>query len=165
MRRVTLFAVKRPGWLPSITRPSPELFGLIEATSNAGTDGLLCGACARSRGAFTAATMRGAARTPSAVAVARRPLHDRRRSVETLFIVASRQGRSLNNTLGRGSGVGSWGPASDRAGVRGGAVALARRKRGNGAPARGGVGGPRGRSPPDLARHAARNKNFVLVSS
>ena len=33
---MTLVAMKRPGWFCIITRPSPELFGLIDATSNAG---------------------------------------------------------------------------------------------------------------------------------
>src|SRR5437867_2657674 len=84
MRSVTLVAVKRPGWLPSITRPSPELFGLIEATSNAGAGGV---ACALKRGAFSAPTTQGAARAPRAAVVFRSALHDCGPSVETLIIV------------------------------------------------------------------------------
>src|SRR5712691_10096294 len=38
MRSVTLAAVKRPpGDMPIMTRPSPDLFGLIDATSNCGS--------------------------------------------------------------------------------------------------------------------------------
>ena len=55
-----LVAVKRPGWFCSITRPSPEVFGLTEATSNVGA----------SDGAWASIT--GAASAPSATAVARK---------------------------------------------------------------------------------------------
>src|SRR6266850_1463179 len=89
MRSVIFVALKRPGWFCIITRPSPELFGLIEATSNAGAAGVACGACAPSRDALNAPTTSGIASAPRAVAVVTHLLHDRGQSDETLFIGAS----------------------------------------------------------------------------
>src|SRR5437867_1587604 len=125
MRRVTLFAVKRPGWLPSITRPSPELFGLIEATSNAGTDGLLCGACARRRGGSAGAKPPGS--SPSCGA---------KQELCARFL----------NEAHNGLGAPRARPP-ERSGATG--------------PPRAEAWGAAGAKPPDLARHAARNKNFV----
>src|SRR4051812_39053538 len=86
MRSVTFVAVKRPGWFPSITRPSPELFGLIEATSNAGAGGATCGACAPSRDAFNAAATSGAASAAAAAAIPTHLLNEPAPSDERLLI-------------------------------------------------------------------------------
>ena len=70
-------AVNRPPGSPNIpTRPSPDLFGLIDATSNEGSAVVDADAWARRRGAFSAPTPTGTAMT-TAPAVARRPFPSR----------------------------------------------------------------------------------------
>src|SRR5579864_6900968 len=62
MLRVALVAVIRPpGWMLIITRPSPDLFGLIEATSNCGSGSPTGGWASQTPPA------NGSARTPAEV--------------------------------------------------------------------------------------------------
>src|SRR5436309_5021045 len=88
MRNVTFVAVNRPGWFPNITRPSPELFGLIEATSNDGAGGA-CGASAPSRALFSALATTATARTAGAIGV-RKLLPGCERTFEAFLIVRPR---------------------------------------------------------------------------
>src|SRR5947207_15083358 len=72
---------------------------------------------------------------PSQTTKPTNPIHKERFSLWAKFSLWARRATGAP----AGAERGSWGPASE------------------------GVGGPRGRSPPGLARYAARSENFVLV--
>src|SRR5438105_6069824 len=55
-----------------MTRPSPELFGLTDATSKAGPAAVVCGACARNRASLTATRAAGMTTTAIAAVMERR---------------------------------------------------------------------------------------------
>src|SRR5262249_26942001 len=70
MRRGTFVAVNRPpGCIPIIMRPSPDLFGLTDATSNEGA--AVAFGCVCCPGALKAPTVTGAAMEMSATPVRR----------------------------------------------------------------------------------------------
>src|SRR5262245_25205711 len=81
-------ATKRPGWFCIMTRPSPELFGLIEATSNAGSAaaGAAWGVCARRRGAIEPVRTSVADKQASANRRFARFARFRKRGVGAMFI-------------------------------------------------------------------------------
>ena len=59
---VMFVAVNRPpGCIAIMTRPSPDLFGLIDATSKAGPDAGVCGDWARRRQSLSMPNAAGAA--------------------------------------------------------------------------------------------------------
>src|SRR6266571_4026908 len=89
-RRGTLTMVKRPpGCVPIEIGPSPDLFGLTDATSNLGPSALTCGGWARGCGGFVAPRTMGMASGASTVVAKRTFLHEFSRSVLRFFMIPS----------------------------------------------------------------------------